>query len=145
MILPNFFNLRNLLHWKIFAGKILVVRLAFQCQNKYKLWPGSKPFIHFSMAGSTENTCCVRPCLCCRGLMANHQKYCQYVIKHDLNYFSHERGKIKETRKVWHLPVSHYLWQLYKIMFFRFFWNAPRRIFPIKISLTADHPNIGHF
>ena len=25
-----------------------------------------------------------------------------YVIKHSLNYFDHERGKIKETKKVWH-------------------------------------------
>ena len=44
-----------------------------------------------------------------------------YVIKHGLNYFGHERGMIKETKKVWHLPVSLYLWQLYKIKFFRFF------------------------
>ena len=56
------------------------------------------------------------------GLMTNHRKYCQYVTKHGMNYFGHERGMIKETKKVWHLPVFLDLRQLYKIMFFRFFW-----------------------
>ena len=44
------------------------------------------------------------------------------VVKLGLNYFGDERSMIKETKKVWHLPVSLYLWQLYKILFFRFFW-----------------------
>ena len=45
-----------------------------------------------------------------------------YIIKHSLIYFGHETGIIRETKKVWHLPVSLDLCQLYKIMFSSFFW-----------------------
>ena len=121
MILSNFFNLRNLPGWKIFAGKILVVRLPFQRQSKYKLWPGNKLFISLWSVLRKIRAVWGRVSVAAAWWLII-KNIVNYVIKHDLNYFGHERGMIKETKKVWHLPVSLYLWQLYKIMFFRFFW-----------------------
>ena len=121
MILPNFFNLRNLPGWKIFAGKILVVRLPFQRQSKYKLWPGNKLFISLWSVLQKIRAVWGRVSVAAAWWLII-KNIVNYVIKHDLNYFGHERSMIKETKKVWHLPVSLYLWQLYKIMFFRFFW-----------------------
>lgn len=35
-------------------------------------------------------------------------------------HYGSERGIIKETKEVWHLPEWPQSWELYKIMFFRF-------------------------
>ena len=129
--LPNFFNLRNLPQWKIFAASIsygLGTNHSFI--NIVFLWPVLRKIRavwgRVSVAAAwwliVENIV-------------------NYVTKHGLHYFGHKRGTIKETKKVQHLPFSVDLWQLCKIIFFRFFWMRLAKV--IKFWPSADHATTG--